>query len=78
MSYPVALSLELGTSERDLGKAAVMAFYSNDDDGGDVRDVAMVEVIGSSPVCPRGCLGWFAAAKSKLQWRVPVACDDGK
>jgi hypothetical protein len=40
----------------------------------DVRDEALFEVIGSSPLCLWLCLGLFVAVKSKLQWRV---LDDG-
>ena len=42
----------------------------------DVGDVALVEVVGSSPTCLCDCIGLFVAVKSKLRWRVPVAYDD--
>jgi hypothetical protein len=42
----------------------------------DVRDEALFEVIGSSPLCLWLCLGLFVAVKSKLQWRVLVSYDD--
>jgi hypothetical protein len=37
----------------------------------DVRDVALVEVVGSFLACPWVCLVLFVALKSKLWWRVP-------
>jgi hypothetical protein len=51
-------------------------FCGNDDGGGDVGDAAMVEVVGSSPACPRVCLGLSVAVKSKLRRRGPVVYDD--
>jgi hypothetical protein len=41
-----------------------------------VGDVALVAVVGSSPICSWVCLSLFVAVKSKLRWRVPVAYDD--
>jgi hypothetical protein len=37
----------------------------------DVGDVALVEVVSSSPTCPWICLCLFVAMKSKLWWRGP-------
>ena len=51
-------------------------FCGNDDGGSDVGDAAMVAVVGSSPACPRYCLGLFVAVESKLRWRGPVVYDD--
>jgi len=51
-------------------------FCGNDDGGSDVGDAAMVAVVGSSPACPRYCLGLFVAVESKLRRRGPVVYDD--
>jgi hypothetical protein len=46
-------------------------FCGNDDGGSDAGDMAMVAVVGSSPVCPRDCLGLIVGVKLKL-WRRPL------
>ena len=51
-------------------------FCGNDDGGSDVGDAAMVAVVGSSPACPRYCLGLFVAVESKLRRQGPVVYDD--
>jgi hypothetical protein len=49
----------------------------NDDEGTDVGDVTMVEVVDSSSACPQDRHDWFVVVKSKLRWRGLVAYDDG-
>ena len=51
-------------------------FCGNNDGGSDVGDAAMVAIVGSSPACPRYCLGLFVAVESKLRWQDPVVYDD--
>jgi hypothetical protein len=43
-----------------------------------VGDVAFVEVIVSSLVCPCVCLGLLVPVKSKLWWWVSVVYDDSR
>ena len=51
-------------------------FCGNDDGVSEVGGVAVVAVVGSSPACPRFCLGLFVDVESKLWWRGPVVYDD--
>jgi hypothetical protein len=54
-----------GQGVRDEASVAMMVKM------GDVGDMALVEVVDSSPMCPWVCLSWFVAVKSKPLWRVP-------